>query len=343
MKTFYDFSKLLSYNAVYNFAVGGRGIGKTYGAKKKVTRDAIKSSIENGDQFIYLRRYKKELQVSRDTFFADYAHEFPDYDFRIHSYFAQAAPVSTRDDKKREWFTIGYFIALSVAQSYKSVAFPRVKIIIYDEFIIEKGAIHYLPDEATVFNNFFSTVDRYKDKTRVFFLANSVMITNPYFIEYDIDPNKCDKNGIIKLFDGFILVHIIDSEQFSNEVYETRFGKFIRGTDYGNYAVGNEFVDNNDLLLADKPSSAVYTLTLETHGATFSIWYDASESLYYCDLKRPGNEIIFTMVPERMGEDKTLVTFSDKSISRLRTAYRHGKMRFKKPAIRNAFMETFKR
>ena len=34
-KDFYSFDKVYSYNAVYNFIPGGRGIGKTYGAKKK--------------------------------------------------------------------------------------------------------------------------------------------------------------------------------------------------------------------------------------------------------------------------------------------------------------------
>lgn len=349
---FYDFSKLLSYNGVYNHAVGGRGIGKTYGAKKKVTRAAIKSGFNDGEekapgfaneQFIYLRRYKKELQIARDTFFSDYQKEFPYYDFRTTGYEAQCAPVSTRDEKKRKWYTIGYFIALSVAQTYKSASFPLVKTIIFDEYIIEKGSIHYLPDEAKVFNNFFSTVDRYKDKTRVLFLANSVSITNPYFIEYKIEPAKADESGIIKSFNNFMIVHIIDSEQFANEVYQTRFGAFIQGTEYGDYAVGNEFFDNNEMLLGGKIPTAMYLYTLETRGATFSVWYDTATAMFYAQTGRPGNEIKLTMIPERMDHDKTLVSFSDKSIARLRTAYRHGNMRFDKPAVRNAFMETFKR
>jgi hypothetical protein len=340
--TFYNFSKLLSYNATYNHAVGGRGIGKTYGAKKKAIKDALKN-LESGDQFIYLRRYKKELQISRDTFFADIQHEFKAFDFRINGYFAQAAPADTRDDKKREWYTIGYFIALSVAQTYKSVAFPRVKTIVFDEYVIEKGAIHYLPDEAKVFNNFFSTVDRYKDKTRVFFLANSVSITNPYFIEYHVNPNNADASGILKMFDGFMIVHFIDSEEFKNEVYQTKFGKFIAGTEYADYAVENEFIDNNDSMIERKPSSALYVLTLETSTGIFSVWYDAKQSRYYCQIDRPGNEILFTMVNDKMSEDKTLVTFNDKTVARLRSAYRNGRMRFDVASVRNAFIETFKR
>lgn len=346
---YYDFSKLLSYNATYNHAVGGRGIGKTYGAKKKVLRDSVKSGIAGGDQFIYLRRYKKELQIARDTFFADISVEFPDTDFRINGYFAQAAPASTRDDKKREWETIGYFIALSVAQSYKSVAFPRVRTIIFDEYIIEKGSIHYLPDEAKVFNNFFSTVDRYKGSTRVFFLANSVAVTNPYFIEYGVEPKKADANGIIRMFDddplrkGFMIVHIIKSDEFESAVYKTKFGAFIAGTEYGDYAVGNEFFDDSDRLLNAKTSGAMYMYTLETATGTFSVWYDASDDMFYAQTSRPGNEIKFTLVPERMDADKTLVSFNDKSIAKLRTAYRHGKMRFDKSSVLNAFLETFKR
>src|SRR6478735_6026971 len=116
---YYSFNRLDSYNAFYNMAVGGRGIGKTFGRKTK----SIKKAITKGSQFIYMRRYKEELQLAKETFFTDVQHQFPDWDFRANGRFAQAALASTRDDKKRKWANIGFFVALSTAQSYKSVDF----------------------------------------------------------------------------------------------------------------------------------------------------------------------------------------------------------------------------
>lgn len=363
--TYYDFAKLYSFNATMNHAVGGRGIGKTYGSKKKVTKDAIKNckfseqditftsrgkSItekriigETQDQFIYLRRYKEELTLAKETFFADYQNEYPDWDFQTKGWEAQMSHARYRDMKHRPWVTIGYFIALSVAQKFKSVAFPKVKTIIFDEYILEKGVTHYLPNEATIFNNFYSTVDRYKDKTRVLFLANSVAITNPYFIEYKIDPDNADENGFIKMFNGYMLVHFIDSDVFEAEVYQTGFGKFIKGTEYADYAVGNQFADNHHGLIAPKTSRSKYRFTLETMSGTFSVWYDSGNGYYFCQYDRPKVEDIITINPERMSEQKTLMTFADKPLAMLRTAFRHDRMRFDNPSTRNAFIEIFKR
>jgi predicted AAA+ superfamily ATPase len=39
---YYDFKYVLSHNAVYNFVVGARGLGKTYGAKKMVIRNYLR-------------------------------------------------------------------------------------------------------------------------------------------------------------------------------------------------------------------------------------------------------------------------------------------------------------
>lgn len=343
--SYYNYAALLSHNGRYNVVVGGRGLGKTYGAKRKVIRDAIKSLNTNTgicDQFIYLRRYKPELQMSKPTFFADIEHEFPEWDFRNNSNEAQMSPVESRDDKKRYWYTIGYFIPLSIAQTFKSVAFPHVKMIIFDEFIIEKGAIHYLPNEATVFNNFFSTVDRYQDKTRVLFLANSVTITNPYFIEYKINPKACDDRGFLKIYKGFLVCHFVDSKQFNSEVYQTIFGKFIEGTEYAQYAVDNSFPDNHEALILAKTSRSIYVYTIETEVGTFSVWYDRNGH-YFCQVKRPkSDELIFTLVPEKMDENKTLSTFTDPHLSALRLAFKRATVRFDAPPTRNAFLEIFR-
>lgn len=373
IKSYYNFAKLFSYNATFNGVVGGRGLGKTYGSKKKTTADAVKScgfvektikvlkrnkemdkvvveGVNATNQFIYLRRYKEELALARATFFADYEQEFPDYDFRLKGWEAQCSPRKYAEMANgRPWATIGYFVALSVAQNYKSVQFPNVKTIIYDEFIIEKGG-QYLPEEAQKFLNFYNTVDRYKDKTRVLMLANSVSITNPYFIHYKIDPNKTDKNGFIRMSksaDGvnYMIWHFPDSKEFESEVYQTKFGKFIADTDpeYADYAVGNQFSDNNDNLLDMKGYHARYLFSLETKRGTFSVWYDFKRNMYFCQVSRPASEELRTIVTEYMSEGKTLVNFNDKSLQMLRTAFRSDRVRFDRAPARNAFVEIFKR
>lgn len=98
--SYYSFSNVLSYGGVFNMVMGARGLGKTYGAKKIV----IKNAINKGQQFIYLRRYKTELK-GRASFFADIADEFPDEEFRVEGQFA-------RRKVGERWETIGYFIPL---------------------------------------------------------------------------------------------------------------------------------------------------------------------------------------------------------------------------------------
>ena len=334
---YYNYSKLLSFNGTYNILIGNRGQGKTYSAKKKAIRDGIKK----GNQFIYLRRYKEELATARNTFFEDIKDVFPNCDFRTHGFEAQWSYVEDRNNKKREWNTIGYFIALSQSQNYKSAAFPRVKTIIFDEFIIEKSATHYLPNESVIFNNFYSTVDRWKDKTRVFFLANSVSIMNPYFIAWDIVPQPGDE-FIIKN-NGFIVCHIADNKIFNEEVYETAFGKFIKDSEYADYAVENVFADNTDKMLELKDSKARYLFTLECKNGQFSVWYNIFSSYYWIQDKLPKHQEIYTLVSDKMDNTKTLLSFTDRPLANLRTAFRQGNMSFDNQVTRNTFMEVFKR
>ena len=331
---YYGLGPVLSRNAVFNFVVGARGVGKTYSAKVWGVRDYL----NNGNQFIYLRRYATELKSATQTLFADIAQEFPDYMFRCHGDILQMKRGDNKDDK---WEIIGYAIALSKAQQKKSVAYPRVTKIIYDEFIIDRGAIRYMPDEAKAFNDFYSTVDRYKDKTRVLFLANSVSIMNPYFIEYEIRPRK-GQEWVTKA-NGFICVHFPKSEKFTQGVYETRFGKFIKGTEYAQYAVGNDFSDNDDSLIARKTSESKYTCTIETVTGVFSLWIDYSGPHYYIQHRRPKQEFYWTLIPDRVNEDRILVDKTDPFLTRLRGAYARGRVFFDAPQSRNAFIGVFKR
>lgn len=367
-RAFYNFAKVLSFNAMYNHCVGGRGIGKTYGAQKKVTKDALNSIVwtdnvtvttkrgieyenvtqsgECFDQFIYVRRYKEELALSKGTFFAAYQHEFPDWDFRANGWEAQTSPRKYAGmTKGRPWVVIGYFIPLSIAQSFKSVAFPKVKWIIYDEYILEKGATHYLPNEADVFNNFYSTISRYRENVRVLFLANAVTITNPYFIKYKVSPDDIDADGFVRIdtphIKGFMVVHFIDSEEFESEVYKTKFGKFIQGTEYADYAVGNQFNDNHKSMISSKGSKAYYMYTIEGKPGIFSVWFDPKADKYFCLERRIKDERILVVEATLMRENKTFMKITDKAFAVLRSAFSRDRVRFDTPVSRNAFMEIF--
>ena len=328
---YYDLSKPLAYNATYNFIAGARGLGKTYSAK----RLAIKRFIKRGDMFIYLRRYKDEIRDSKTSFFSDISHEFPDKEFRV---IRNEAQIKNKGSK--EWETMGYFVPLSTAQRLKSVSYPKVTTIIFDEFIIEKGMVRYIPSEFMVFNNFYSTVDRWKDKTTVLFLANSVSIDNPYFVGLDIHPDEMGEINVTN--DGFVLCHFPEAKEFQTEVYKTRFGKFISDTEYADYAVGNKFSDAGAELVKGKSTKARYRFTLETKKGLFSVWFDSFTGEFFLQEKRPKEEIFYTIAANKMSEEKVLLENNNQVLQILRTAFRQAKMYFDKPSTRNAFIDIFR-
>lgn len=325
---YYSFDRIRSYGARYLMTVGSRGTGKTYGAKKI----AIKNALEKGEQFIYLRRHKVE-QKGRFTFFDDIAHEFPGYEFAVHG---NEAVMRIEGDKK--WQIIGYFSVLSISQAQKSVAYPAVTTIIFDEFIIENPQIRYLADEVRVFNNFYLTVDRYKDKTTVFMLSNSASIMNPYMLQWDIRPSA----EFVKAGDGFIVCHFADDSQFKNDVAQTRFGKFVLSTDeeYANYAIENKFKDNHGQFLGKKTGKADYYCTIRTEAGCFSVWTDLP--FFAVQEYRPKKEVIYCISHKSMQEGDIYVKPNDRIMQMLRNAWRRGRMVFDTPKSRNIFTEIFK-
>lgn len=335
---YYNFDKILSYNALVSCVSGGRGIGKTYGALVF----GIKQYLKTGGMFIYLRRYKPEIVNSKLTFFNAVGDEFPDYDFRVNGQVGEMAHVSTREDKKRPWEIICYFATLASGQSRKGSAFHSVTLIIFDEFIAEKGA-QYLPNEADKFLGFLDTVERYQDKTRVLMLSNAVSIANPYFISWGVDPQQANDQGLIKLRGGELVCHFPDSEDFKRSVYASRFGRFIKGTSYAEYSVENQFSDNSLSLVEQKDPAAVYIFSLETDLGSFSVWHNPLNGEMYCQSKLPRKQRRFTMSPQRISRDVKLLSYSDNKSSIMRAAFKQGRMTFDHPRTRNAFMEVFKR
>lgn len=258
----YDVNNTLSYNCLLNFVVGMRGVGKTYSCKRR----AIKNWLTKGEQFVYLRRYDTEiLGTMIEKFFDDISQEFPDHDFS-----------ASRGKFYCDKMVMGFYLPLSKSAQYKSVPFPNVSLIIFDEFIIDQGFIRYLPKEVHTFFELYSTIARLRDP-RVLFLSNAITFTNPYFLYFDLVLQPGQK--IIRKND--ILLEMVDSPDYVDKSSKTRFGKIIEGTEYGNYAIKNQFLRDNDVFVEELPGPAICIFNVLISGEKFGVYRLRGETTYY--------------------------------------------------------------
>ena len=141
---FWDLGKTLTYNSLINVIVGNRGGGKSYGAKKR----GIDNFIKRGEQFGYIRRYKDDLKEPMEQYFKDIEAKYPDFEFRVKSkkFYIRLRPADPAE-KWTEDNVAGYGFELSTAANKKSISYPKITTLIYDEFLIDKGNQMYLPDE----------------------------------------------------------------------------------------------------------------------------------------------------------------------------------------------------
>lgn len=251
---FYDYSRILSYNAFVNILIGERGVGKTYGASKFV----VKQFLNKDEQFAYIRRYKTELRQAVPQFFSSIINnnEFPE------------AELTT---KGKHFYCngeiCGHAMTLATAQDLKGTNFDKVKTIIFDEFIIETGQRKtYLNDEVFTFLNLLESVGRMRD-IRVFMLGNAVTITNPYFLYFDL---TLPYNNDIKLFkNGLILVQYMKNEEYREAKRKSKLGQLTEGTSYGDYAIENKFVMDNRTFIEKKSGSAKFVFAFKFKGEIY--------------------------------------------------------------------------
>lgn len=277
---FWSARRTLTHNRLINVIVGNRGGGKSYGAKEW----AIDNFIKNKEQFGYIRRYKDDLKEPMSRFFDDISGKYPDYEFKTDSkcFYIRLKPA----DEKEPWTKddiAGFGFVLSTAGNKKSIPYPRITTLIFDEFLLDKGNVTYLQREPIKLLSLYETIARPgTDHPRVvlFMLANALSITNPYFLYWDLKmPTKKDKNGkyIWKHPKRPILVEDVKNEKFIDAKMNTEFGQLIAGTDYADYSIDNKFLLDSDTFVEKKSPKAKYYFTLLYKNKSFGIWFSYDE------------------------------------------------------------------
>lgn len=277
---FWNIGQTLTYNSLINVIVGNRGGGKSYGAKDR----GISNFIKKREQFGYIRRYKEDLKKPMEQFFKDIEGAYPNHEFRVKSgcFWIREKP----DDPNQKWTEddiAGYGFVLSTAANVKSIAYPNITTLIYDEFLLDKSNVTYLPDEPGKLLNLYETIARPgtgHPRVVLFMLANALSVTNPYFMYWDLKmPTRQDKNGkwIWKHPTRPIIVEDVRNEKFIDAKMNTEFGQLVAGTKYADYSINNKFLLDSDTFIEKKSPKARYYFTFIFKGKKYGVWGDYNE------------------------------------------------------------------
>lgn len=196
---YYRLKKILSTGARWLLIYGKRSNGKSYAVKEHVLTEAFKK----GSQFILLRRWDVDIkQRELLLYFAD----LEDYIINMTSgayngigcyhktfYFMNTDETGNVINKSAP---IGYALALTQAEHYKSSAYTDVDSVIYEEFLTDN---YYLPDEPNRLMQLVSTIFRTR-QGHVFMIGNTVSRVCPYIGEWGLRNILTQKAGTIDVY-----------------------------------------------------------------------------------------------------------------------------------------------
>lgn len=265
---YYNGIRIQSYGAMLNLLYGGRGTGKTFYFK-------VWCLFVAKGETVWMRRYENEINDARDKFCEDIIStglmpEDANVELQGNTLYLDGQPRI-------------HFVALSISMKKKSVPYPNVNWIIFDEFIETRVNRNYLPNEAEMLLEFISTVNRYRpdrQEVRTFLIGNKVSWFNEYTAYFNIEPFE----GQYKTYkNGLICVENYENRDFENAMKQTKFGQLIAGTKYEKYAIENQSLRDTADFIKKRPKLSWLKVCIRVGPNTYGIWTDGSKLYFSTD------------------------------------------------------------
>ena len=284
-----NIKQILSYGLPFNFCIGGRGVGKTYGT--------IKTAYEDNMRFILMRRTQAQCDLINKPEFNPFKVLNNDIGSNaivksISKYNAKIVEETEEDER-----LLGYTCALSTIANMRGFDASDVELMIYDEFIPEKHE-RAIKNEGSAFLNAYETINRNRElkgekPLQVICLANAFNIANPIFLELGL-VGRCEKmkNSGQELFidrERGVLVVLLQKSKISKAKADTALYRLSSGS-YTDMALSNDFVYNNSDNI--KSMSLKEFKPICTVGE-ISIYKHKSKRLFYVSEHRTGSAPVY--------------------------------------------------
>lgn len=326
-------NKICSYNALFNFVIGARGVGKTWQFKYYGFADYIKKR----ERFVWVMRYATELDqaTNKDKFFADLSLYFEGYEFKREGMTGLIRYVPDGvDADKIPWEICCYFKSLG-EHAIKAISDPSITKVIFDEFVPNPG-VPYLKNEVEKWLEFYFTISRGTRIVKAFFLANNVTSVNPYFSYFNI---IFPEQGKIYYYND-IAVENVKNETFAETMRNTRFGKIIAGTHYARYAIENETLADENTFVEHLPSGAHCMVKLTSQYGTLYVYLYRGCYVFISDKGDPSLPSWACDQQSHNNNSEYINYAGSFAMQVLRKHYRQGTIRYTSGKVKSTFSQS---
>lgn len=329
-----DITLALPYQRNFIFVNGSRSIGKTYSTLKWV----IKQCKEHDCEFVYIVRTQDEKRAHALEMAVQKVciNEYPAVPF---IYDIEKMQMVIDEDEKY-YATIGYCIALSEVQKIKKRAYPKVKYMIFDEYMLEKkDESSYIGgwNEPDKLLSLYHTIDREEDRVIVFLLGNNTSFYNPYHLHPAFNIPMIP-DGHIWMSENVIFWRACPSAELKESRKDNKFLKMLEGSSYGDYAVQGEYIYDNVNLVEPLPATTRYVLTMIYKGKQMGIYVHYSSNRVFISEKiDPSCKRILALTPEDVDEGIGLGDSRNTFVKWLKEKYKAGLLRYDAQETKSKF------
>lgn len=340
MGKYYDLKNILKTDSTYNIIIGERSNGKTYACLKY----GVEQYFKTGKQFAIIRRWQTDIRGNRASeIFSSLIKngeikKLSNGKYEGIHYWAGKFYLCNYDEVGKAIYNdnavIAYPFSLSDTEHNKSISYPDIATIIFDEFITRQV---YLPDEFILFMNTISTIVRERTDVKIFMLGNTVNKYCPYFTEMGL-------KDIYKQEQGTIDVYKYGNSKLKVAVeYTKNTGKSKENNFY--FAFNNpklEMIKTGaweldvypHLPIKYKPKNVIYTYFIEHEKQFFQcniILVDNNLFTYIhrktSKLKNPDKDLIYTLEHNpKINYNRNIMKPRNKLEEKIKTFFIHDKV-----------------
>lgn len=243
---------IIQRGMAFNFILGGRGTGKTYGA--------LCNMLDYHHKFIFMRRTQTQIESIAVDELSPFKKINNDRNIFISSKSINKNVsgfyhMSKTEDNEyvASGSPIGYSMALSTISNLRGFDASDCDMLIFDEFIPERHE-RLIKREAEAFANAYETINRNRELSgekplQVLALTNANDMACPLFIEWKLVTvvERMKKKGLEFLImpERSIGIYLLDNSKISEAKAETALYKATSGTNYAEMSLDNDFKDND--------------------------------------------------------------------------------------------------